>query len=88
MTEVLRIDSVGRRCPQPVIDLAHAIQTIPVGSVIEVLADDPVAAIDIPAWCWTQGHDYLGAQPHPEPDPVDGAHANDTVHVYRVRRLV
>ena len=72
MTDELRVDSIGRRCPQPVIDLAHAILTIPIGSVVEVLADDPVAAVDIPAWCWTQGHDYLGEPPSaiaPDTDP-------------------
>ncbi len=77
MSEVLRVDSRGRRCPQPVIDLAHAVRRIEVGGVVEVLADDPVAAVDIPAWCWTQGHDYLGGE------PADGA-----ATAYRVRRAV
>jgi cysteine desulfurase len=76
VSALVRVDSVGRRCPQPVIDLAHAIRSVDVGGVVEVLADDPVAAVDIPAWCWTQGQDYLGA---------DTAEAGTT---YRVRRLV
>ena len=66
MTDALFVDSRGRRCPQPVIDLANAIRTVPVGAVVEVLADDPVAAVDIPAWCWSQGHDYLGSSPTEE----------------------
>jgi len=76
MTQVVRVDSIGRRCPQPVIDLAHAIHAVEVGGVVEVVADDPVAAVDIPAWCWSQGQDYLGAEP-----------AGDAT-AYRVRRLV
>ena len=71
---VIQVDSVGSRCPQPVIDLAKAIKAAPVGTVVDVTADDPVAAVDIPAWCWTQGHDYLGERP-----------AGDAV-TYRVRR--
>ncbi|MCU1675467.1 MAG: Cysteine desulfurase [Frankiales bacterium] len=72
--QVLRVDSLGRSCPQPVIDLAKAIRTVSVGAVVEVLADDPVAAVDIPAWCWSQGHEYLGEQ------------AADIGVRYRVRR--
>ena len=75
MTDPLVVDARGRRCPQPVIDLANAIRTVPVGSVVELLADDPVAAVDIPAWCWSQGHDYLGSS------------ATDEGTSYRVRRV-
>jgi TusA-related sulfurtransferase len=57
------VDSRGRRCPQPVIDLARAFVDIAPGDVIAVLADDPAAATDIPAWCRLRGQDYLGAEP-------------------------
>ncbi|MDQ1724201.1 MAG: cysteine desulfurase [Frankiaceae bacterium] len=85
---MLRIDSVGRRCPQPVIDLANAIRTVPIGAIVEVLADDPVAAVDIPAWCWTQGHEYLGVQ-HVDADADADLNAglDAEVRIYRVRRL-
>jgi tRNA 2-thiouridine synthesizing protein A len=33
-----------------------------------VLADDPAAANDIPAWCRLRGQDYLGS---PEPETFD-----------------
>ncbi len=56
------VDSRGRRCPLPVIDLAMAIRDLPVGEVVTVLADDPAAATDIPAWCRMRGHEYLGAE--------------------------
>lgn len=60
----LVIDTVGRRCPLPVIDLAKRIGEVPVGAIVEVLADDPAAAADIPAWCRMREHDYVGAVPH------------------------
>jgi tRNA 2-thiouridine synthesizing protein A len=69
---VIEVDSRGRRCPLPIIDLAKRMPAVPVGAVIRVLADDPAAANDIPAWCRMKGHDYLGS---PEPD------------VYEVRRV-
>lgn len=54
------LDCLGQRCPQPVIALARRIGELSAGSVIRVLADDPAAAVDIPAWCRMRGHEYLG----------------------------
>ena len=44
------VDSRGKLCPVPVIELARAAQSLGSG-VIEVFADDPAAETDIPAWC-------------------------------------
>ena len=55
------LDCLGLRCPRPVIELAKRMQQVPVGGVLRVLSDDPVAGIDIPAWCWARGQEYLGA---------------------------
>jgi tRNA 2-thiouridine synthesizing protein A len=54
------LDCLGQRCPLPVIALARRIADLAAGSVIRVLADDPAAAVDIPAWCRMRGHEYLG----------------------------
>jgi tRNA 2-thiouridine synthesizing protein A len=54
------LDCLGQRCPLPVIALARRIADLSSGSVIRVLADDPAAAVDIPAWCRMRGHVYLG----------------------------
>jgi TusA-related sulfurtransferase len=69
------IDARGKRCPLPVIELARALPTVAVGAVVDVLADDPAAAADIPAWCRMRCQDYLGEQ-----EVADG------VARYRVRR--
>jgi cysteine desulfurase len=53
------VDSRGRRCPLPVLDLARAIGTVPVGAEITVLADDPAAAGDIAAWCRMRGQELV-----------------------------
>ncbi|GAA3340246.1 hypothetical protein GCM10020358_27100 [Amorphoplanes nipponensis] len=69
---MIEVDSRGRRCPLPIIDLARRMPEVAVGAVVRVLADDPAAANDIPAWCRMKGHEYLGS---PAPD------------AYEVRRL-
>ncbi|MGW2039564.1 aminotransferase class V-fold PLP-dependent enzyme [Streptomyces virginiae] len=61
----LELDTLGLRCPQPVIELARAIARVPVGGTVTVLSDDEVARLDIPAWCAMRGHDYLGESPRP-----------------------
>jgi tRNA 2-thiouridine synthesizing protein A len=66
------LDCRGQRCPLPVIAMAQRLVELPVGAVLRVLADDPAAATDIPAWCRLRGQEFIGA---------DGAEAFD------VRRL-
>jgi tRNA 2-thiouridine synthesizing protein A len=66
VTETL--DCRGQRCPLPVIALARRLPELPIGAVLRVLADDPAAAVDIPAWCRLRGQGYLGS---PEPDAFD-----------------
>jgi TusA-related sulfurtransferase len=58
------VDSRGRRCPLPVIDLAKAVLDAAVGDVVTVLADDPAAATDIPAWCRLRGHELVRTEQH------------------------
>jgi TusA-related sulfurtransferase len=65
------LDCLGKPCPVPVIELARALPTVPVGEVLAVLSDDPAAATDIPAWCRMRGQSYEG---------TDGTS-------YRVKRL-
>jgi tRNA 2-thiouridine synthesizing protein A len=65
---VIELDCLGQRCPLPVIALAKRIRTAEVGEVLRVLADDPAAANDIPAWCRMKGQEYLGS---PSPGSFD-----------------
>ena len=54
------LDCLGRPCPVPVIELAKALPTVEVGDLLEVLSDDPAAAVDIPAWCRMRGQEWVG----------------------------
>jgi tRNA 2-thiouridine synthesizing protein A len=59
---VITLDCLGQRCPLPVIALARAIGRVDVGDVVRVLADDPAAANDIPAWCRMKGQEFVGGE--------------------------
>jgi tRNA 2-thiouridine synthesizing protein A len=47
----LTIDASGLRCPQPIILLAKHISEIAIGETLSLVADDPAALFDVPAWC-------------------------------------
>lgn len=50
------VDARGQRCPLPVIRLAQAVKENPDAGRVVVLATDPAAAHDIPAWCRMRSH--------------------------------
>ena len=54
------LDTVGLYCPVPIIRTAAKITGMASGQVIEALSDDRVILIDMPAWCLSAGHTYLG----------------------------
>ncbi|MBT1091517.1 MULTISPECIES: cysteine desulfurase/sulfurtransferase TusA family protein [Streptomyces] len=60
--DVLVVDSLGKRCPIPVIELAKVIGDVPVGGLVRVLSDDEAARLDIPAWCEMRGQEYVGEE--------------------------
>ncbi|HWE99080.1 MAG TPA: sulfurtransferase TusA family protein [Caulobacteraceae bacterium] len=42
------VDARGHRCPAPTLRLQRAVREAPAGSTIILLADDPLARIDVP----------------------------------------
>ena len=56
------VDARGLRCPLPVLELARRAGELPEGVVVELLADDPATAVDVPAWCAMRGARYLGSR--------------------------
>jgi tRNA 2-thiouridine synthesizing protein A len=53
--EGLSLDCRGMKCPRPIIEVARRIREIGVGSLLELLADDPAAGPDLAAWCRMRG---------------------------------
>jgi tRNA 2-thiouridine synthesizing protein A len=70
------IDCRGLPCPRPIIELARAVSEVAVGEVVAVVADDPAARHDVPAWCRMRGQEYAGEDA-----------ADDGVPRYQVRRV-
>lgn len=56
------LDERGRTCPHPVIALGRASKALPPGSRIDLIADDPAAASDVPAWCRMTRAELLGSE--------------------------
>ena len=59
----LDLDTTGLLCPLPVLKLRKALQPLPSGAVVGLLASDPMAAIDVPAFCTEAGHKFLDSAP-------------------------
>ncbi len=53
--DIVKVDARRLLCPMPVIRLQDALQPLPVGSVVEIVATDPGVQNDIPAWCRING---------------------------------
>ena len=56
------VDARGERCPLPVIRLARAVSDGAGLRLVTVLATDPAAAHDVPAWCRMRGHRFVEAR--------------------------
>jgi TusA-related sulfurtransferase len=73
------VDARGERCPLPVIRLARLVRDRPDLASVTVLATDPAAAHDVPAWCRMRGHRFVGARD-------EGDHTAYLVEVVRPSR--
>ena len=56
------LDCMGLYCPMPIIETTDKIKELEVGQVLEVLADDKGIVTDMPAWCESTGHEFLGIE--------------------------
>ncbi|RUO42107.1 sulfurtransferase TusA [Pseudidiomarina aestuarii] len=56
------LDTLGLRCPEPVMLVRVAIRKLQVGDVLEVVADDPATTRDIPSFCRFMDHELLAAE--------------------------
>ncbi len=62
MTEeapVKSIDCTGLYCPQPIFEVKKAINTVEIGEVLEMFADDPGAEEDMKRFAKRMGHELL-----------------------------
>ena len=59
----LEIDARGHRCPVPTLKLRKALETMLAGSTVRLIADDPMARIDVPHFAAEAGHKVLSVDP-------------------------
>jgi len=62
MRPAKRLDVRGLLCPIPVLEGKKAIDELAVGQLLELIGDDPVMVIDVPAWCDQGGHGFVGCE--------------------------
>jgi len=68
MTDDIVVDARGHRCPVPTLRLRRALEAAPAGGRVRLLADDPLARIDVPHFAASAGATVLEIR-----DEADGA---------------
>lgn len=53
------VDATGYRCPLPVILMERALRRLSPGGALKVIADDPLAVVDIPHFAREKGASAL-----------------------------
>ena len=56
----LVIDGEDRLCVALLLELRQRITGLPDGTLVHLITTDPGASLDLPAWCYMTGHEYLG----------------------------
>lgn len=57
----LTVDARGHRCPVPTLRLRRALEGSAPGLVVRLLADDPMAKIDVPHFCAAEGYRLMAS---------------------------
>lgn len=58
-SEEILVDARGHRCPVPTLRLRRALEAAPAGARVRLLADDPLARIDVPHFAAQAGAQVL-----------------------------
>jgi TusA-related sulfurtransferase len=58
-TPALTLDCIGLYCPEPLFQTRESIDSIEVGEVLEVYADDPAAEEDLTRFAKRAGHEVV-----------------------------
>ena len=59
LAPALEIDARGHRCPMPTLKLRKALEGALPGATVRLIADDPMAKIDVPHFAAEAGHEVL-----------------------------
>ena len=53
------VDARGHQCPVPTLRLRRAMEEAPAGALVRLLADDPMAKIDVPHFLAAKGYELV-----------------------------
>ena len=78
---MIEVDARGHRCPVPTLRLRRALEAAPPGADVALLADDPLAKVDVPHFAAASGCELRESAAHgrawrfvvrkpPAPDPA------------------
>ena len=56
---MIELDTRGLLCPLPVLKLRKLIKSTKQKDKIKLITDDPAAIVDVPHFCYEQGHQIL-----------------------------
>jgi tRNA 2-thiouridine synthesizing protein A len=56
------LDCIGLYCPEPLFQTREAIDSVEVGEVLEVFADDPAAGEDLTRFAKRAGHEVVALE--------------------------
>ena len=70
---MIEVDARGMRCPAPTLRLRRALEAAEPGALVRLLADDPMAKVDVPHFVGQAGHELA------DQAPVDGGAVAFTV---------
>lgn len=59
MTKIQTVDALGLLCPLPTLRVAKVLRSSGSGEIVKLLADDPVAVVDVPNFCRELGHHLI-----------------------------
>lgn len=60
--DIPMVDARGLQCPQPVLQARAALRALSPGSCIVLLATDPLASVDVRAFCLRAGHRFIAEE--------------------------
>lgn len=59
--QIEELDLRGLKCPLPALYARRALERVAPGTIIAVLSDDPLAAVDLPHMCRSEGYEVRGS---------------------------
>jgi tRNA 2-thiouridine synthesizing protein A len=63
---IIIVDARGHRCPTPTLRLRRALEAAGPGALVKLLADDPMARIDVPHFVQSTGYVLLETDENPD----------------------